>query len=134
MKNSNLADRFSKPTKILAFGANLRMAAIFSSYNEVEKITGKKHQSILKCCKGDNISCLGYYWRELDPELIIDIDEDLDKLTLLDYDAEIGEDRRIYANSKMMRGETILESQYNKRDYLIQKQRKKKNGRNKSKD
>lgn len=114
VKKSKLEKRFDSPQRILAFGANLRLAAVFNSYNEIERMTGKKHQSILKCCKGEIISCLGYYWRELHPDIIIDVDEDIDKLTLLQYDGVIGEDRKIYATSKMKRSEVILESQYNK--------------------
>ena len=129
-KEKKLAERFQNPARILAFDSCLKLAAVFSSYNAVERITGKKHQSILKCCDGRNISCLGFYWRELSPELVVDIDEDIGRLTLLEYDRAVGEDRKIYATSKMVRGETILESQYNKKAYLLQKKR---NGKRKNK-
>lgn len=130
-RNRGDASKFGEPTKILAFDPNLKLTAIFSSYNAVEKITGKVHQSILKCCKGPNISCLGHYWRELAPDLEISADEDLDNLTLLEYDAAVGVNRKIYATNKMRKGEVILESQFKQKSYLLSKKR---NGRNRSKD
>lgn len=133
VKKNDHVKRFEDPKRILAFDANLRLVAVFSSYNAVEKITGKVHQSILKCCKGQNISCLGHYWRELDDDIEINLDEDIDNLSLIEYDLAIGENRKIYATSKMQKGETILESQYGQKSYILSKKRKK-NGRNRSKD
>lgn len=104
--------KFKNPVKILAFDSLLMLRAVFQSYISVEKITGKRRQSIQKCCKGEMISCLGHYWREVPDEIIIDADEDLGKLTLIDFDDYVGNDRLIYQTSKMKKDETILESVY----------------------
>ena len=106
---------FDNPVKILAFDKMLRLKAMFHSYVSVEAITGKNRQSIQKCCKGETISCIGFYWREIPEDIIVDADEELGKLTLIEFDEFIGVDRLIYKTSKMKKGETILESVYKRK-------------------
>ena len=106
-------DKFSNPIRIVAFDANYKLRAMFQSYASVEGLVGRRWQTIQKCCKGETISCLGHYWREVPEEIVIEADEDLGTLSLFDFDAYAGIDRIIYKNSKMKKGETILESKLN---------------------
>ena len=85
MKQNKLVDRFKKPLRVLAFNGSLKLVAIFQSYSAAEKITGSKHQVLLRCCNGQMISSNGLYFREVPEDTIIDID-DLNTLTLLEFD------------------------------------------------
>ena len=118
-----MAGKYGDAVKILAFDNMLKLRAMFQSYSAVEKITGKSRQSIQKCCKGNMVSCLGYYWREVPEDIIIDMDEDLGKLSLIDFDEFSGNDRIIYATSKMKKGELIKECDYKRKNYILLKQR-----------
>jgi hypothetical protein len=119
MKKESKVERFKKPSRILAFDGSLKLKGIFQSYNAAEKITRIPHQSIQKAVDGDTVSVKGIYWRELiDEDTIIDID-DLNKLSLLEYDAAMGQDRVIFATRNMKRGEEILESQFKNRFQVI---------------
>ena len=118
MKQAKLADRFKAPLRVLLFDSSLRLIGIFQSYSATEKATGIKHQMLLKCCNGQTISSKGFYFREVPDNIIVDID-DLNKLTLLDFDSQMGQNRRIYATKKMKRDEVILESQYKNRFQLL---------------
>ena len=121
-KNDNLNERFQKPTRILAFDGSLKLKAIFQSYNAAEKITGIIHQRLLQATSGKVIAINKTYWREItgdfDNEFIIGTN-DLNTLSLIQFDQMIGQNRMIYATRKMVRGEEILESQYKNRFQLI---------------
>jgi len=114
MKQTELVERFRNPLRVLAFNGSLRLVAIFQSYSAAEKITGSKHQILLKCCNGQMISSKGFYFREVPEDTIIDVD-DLNTLTLLEFDKQMGFDRHIYATRNMRRNEVIKESQYKNR-------------------
>ena len=45
------------------------------------------------------------------PDIQIEPD-DIGKLSLFEFDAEIGEDRKIYGTRKMLKGSVMLESEY----------------------
>ena len=113
-----LTIRFQKPLRVLAFDNRLRLVGIFQSYSAAEKITGIKHQVLLRCCNGQMIATKNLYFREVPEDTIIDFD-DLNTLTLLEYDKQMGENRKIYATRYMKKGEIILESQYKFRFQVI---------------
>lgn len=120
--NNNRSERFKSPTKVLAFNNQLKLAAIFSSYNMAEKLTGIPHQRLVKACKGDAVAINNHYWRELeedDNESMVIEPQDFGTLSLLDYDKEIGIEREIYYSQKMKRGEIIPESEYANRGQYI---------------
>lgn len=121
-KKHRRGDRFRNPTKILAFDSQLKLAAVFSSYNVAEKLLGIPHQDLYKACKGERIAMTRHYWRELeenDEEAMLIESEDLGKLTLLEYDKEIGVEREIYCSQLMKRGQVIPESEYERRFQFI---------------
>ena len=131
-KQNNLASRFQTPLRVLAFDSSLRLIGIFQSYSATEKMTGVKHQILLRCCNGQMISSKGFYFREVPEDTIIEID-DLNTLTLLEFDQQMGFNRRIYATRNMKRDEIILESQFKNRFQVLQMKRSKKWKKSKSK-
>ena len=60
---------------------------------------------------GEIISVNKRYWRAVPSDFQIEPD-DIGKLTLFDFDAEIGEDRKIYSTRKMLKSSVMLESEY----------------------
>ena len=132
MKKAKLAERFKTPLRVLAFDSALRLIGIFQSYSATEKVTGIKHQILLRCCNGQMISSKGFYFREVPEDTIIDID-DLNKLTLLEFDKEMGYDRHIYATRNMKKDEVIKESQFKNRFQVLQAKRSKQWKKSKSK-
>lgn len=96
---------------IICFDRWLRLCGIFSSYLIAEQTTGLKHQVIQRCCDGSLISAKKMYWRKVPSDVIIDID-DLQSLTLIEFDSQAGENRIIYKTSRMKKGDNILESEY----------------------
>ena len=104
-----MPSNFQNPKAILCFNPFKRLMGVFSSYREVEKLTGFKHQCILRADNGDTVSAYGHYWRELDAETILESD-DLGSLNLADYDlGVIQKDRLVYKTAEMGRGkETVM--------------------------
>lgn len=132
MKQTKLAERFKTPLRVLAFDSSLRLTGIFQSYSATEKITGIKHQILLRCCNGQMITSRGFYFREVPEDTILDVD-DLNTLTLLEFDRQMGFDRHIYATRNMKKDEIILESQYKNRFQVLTAKRSKQWKKSKSK-
>lgn len=132
MRQAKIEERFRSPLRVLAFDSSLRLIGIFQSYNATEKITGIKHQVLLRCCNGKMISSKGFYFRELPNDTVVDID-DLNTLTLLEFDKEMGYDRHIYATRNMKRDEVIKESQFKNRFQVLQAKRNRQWKKSKSK-
>lgn len=99
------------PTTIVAFDASYMLVAIFKSISEAATLTGAIRQSLIKAAYGDIISVNKRYWRVVPPDFQIEPD-DMGKLTLFEFDAEIGEDRKIYGTRKMLKNSIMLESEY----------------------
>ncbi len=99
------------PTTIVAFDSSYMLVAIFKSISEAATLTGAIRQSLIKAAYGDIISVNKRYWRVVPPDFQIEPD-DIGKLTLFEFDAEIGEDRKIYGTRKMLKGSVMLESEY----------------------
>ncbi len=116
--------KFKNPVRVLIFDNRLRLVGIFQSYSAAERVTGIRHQILLRCCKGDMIASNGFYFREVPDDTIIDID-DLNELTVLEFDKQMGENRKIYATRNMRKDERILESQYNYRFQILHTKHKK---------
>ena len=97
----------NNPTTIVAFDATYILVAIFKSISEA----GTLRQSLIKAAYGEIISVNKRYWRAVPSDFQIEPD-DIGKLTLFDFDAEIGEDRKIYSTRKMLKSSVMLESEY----------------------
>lgn len=101
----------NNPTTIVAFDASYVLVAIFKSISEAATLTGAIRQSLIKAAYGDIISVNKRYWRVVPPDIQIEPD-DIGKLSLFEFDAEIGEDRKIYGTRKMQKSSVMLESEY----------------------
>ena len=101
----------NNPTTIVAFDATYILVAIFKSISEAATLTGTLRQSLIKAAYGEIISVNKRYWRAVPSDFQIEPD-DIGKLTLFDFDAEIGEDRKIYSTRKRLKSSVMLESEY----------------------
>ena len=119
MNKTNKEIKFKHPTKILAFDGNLKLVAIFGSYNIAERITGVAHQRLFKACRGEIIAINKHYWREFDDSDDVVESDDIGSLNLLDFDSKFNIDRKVYCSRKMIRGQEIPESQYGNRYQFI---------------
>lgn len=99
------------PTTVVAFDPSYKLVAIFKSMSEAAALTKTVRQSLIKASYGDIISANKRYWRVVPPDIQIEPD-DIGKLTLFEFDAEIGEDRKIYGTPKMLKSSIVLESEY----------------------
>ena len=106
-----LTPRVNTPTSLVAFDSAYVLVAMFKSISEAAAITGAVRQSLIKAAYGDIISVNKRYWRVVPPDFQIEPD-DIGKLTLFEFDAAIGEDRKIYGTRKMLKGSAMLESEY----------------------
>lgn len=101
----------STPTQVAAFDASYKLVAIFKSISEAASITGALRQSLIKAAYGDIISVNKRYWRAVPADFQIEPD-DIGNLTLFEFDAEVGEDRKIYGTKKMLKTSVMFESEY----------------------
>lgn len=101
----------NKPTTIVAFDSSYVLVAIFKSISEAATLTNTVRQSLIKAAYGDIISVNKRYWRAVPPDIQIEPD-DVGKLTLFEFDAVVGEDRKIYSTRKMLKNSVMLESEY----------------------
>lgn len=101
----------NSPTTIVAFDSTYILVAIFKSISEAAALTGTLRQSLIKAAYGEIISVNKRYWRAVPSDFQIEPD-DIGKLTLFDFDAEIGENRKIYSTRKMLKSSVMLESEY----------------------
>ena len=98
----------NKPTTIVAFDSSYVLVAIFKSISEAATLTNTVRQSLIKAAYGDIISVNKRYWRAVPTDFQIEPD-DVGKLTLFEFDAAVGEDRKIYSTRKMLKNSVMLE-------------------------
>lgn len=101
----------NSPTTVVAFDPTYTLVAVFKSMSEAAALTKTIRQSLIKAAYGDIISVNKRYWRVVPSDFQIEPD-DVGKLTLFEFDAAIGEDRKIYATRKMQKNSVMLESEY----------------------
>lgn len=99
------------PSTLIAFDSSYRLCAIFRSIAEAASLTGALRQSLIKAAYGTVVSVNKHYWRVVPHDFEIEPD-DIGVLSIFDFDAEMGEDRRIYPTKEMARKSSILESEY----------------------
>ena len=93
------------------FDMEHRLVAMFSSYADAAKIMGVTRQAITHCAKGEKLTCAGYYWREIDHNVVVDSD-DLSTLMLADYDSSVGLIRKAYKSWETKRSDIINVSDF----------------------
>lgn len=105
----------SNSNLILAFDNTFILVAIFNSCYTASKITGIYTQQIMRACEGKLVAAKEWYWRKLNSDVYVVDCDDIGKLTLFQFDAESGEDRRIYRTRDMKKSDIMLESEYKNR-------------------
>ncbi len=105
--------KFKKPCKVLVFNGAHTLIAIIRSLHSVADLGQLNLQAISNCCTGKYISSGGFYFRHLHPDVLIDID-DLDNLTIEEYDRLCGVKREYYSVRVMK----------HKRDKLVERRNK----------
>lgn len=108
---SKVETNFDAPSVIAAFDCDYVLTAIYRSVSDAARITGALRQSLVKAAYGSIVSVKGMYWRTVPPDIQIEPD-DLGVLTVFDFDAETGQDRKIYPTRHMFKRTAIYESEY----------------------
>lgn len=91
-----------KPNRVLVFNSLKRLVAIFQSISATAKALDTHSQSIHYVCTGKCISCQGMYFRHLQDDIEVTL-EDLGVLRLEEYDQLCGIERKIYKTKNMSR-------------------------------
>lgn len=93
---------FRAPKVVLVFNSTRKLIAIIRSLHTASEIMFGNLQSMSCCCTGKYSQSCGYYFRHLDPRVLIEID-DLDSLTVDEYDRICGKERKYYSLRTMSR-------------------------------
>lgn len=90
------------PKRVLVFNPLKKLVAIFQSHTAAANAFDATTTQIMWACNGVKMSCRGYYFRVVDPEIEIEWD-DLGVLRIEEYDELCGVKRKYYTNGKMSR-------------------------------
>ena len=102
----NKDGKYIKRPVLLFNGTKKRLAAIFSSVTTAARILGATKTGIYHACAGKMISYYGHYFRYLYDDIEIDIN-DLDTLSISEYDQLCENPRRVYKARKTLRRDII---------------------------
>lgn len=92
----------SNPCRILVFNPLKRLVAIYQSTSAAAKAFETRATSIHYVCTGVCMSCKGYYFRHLQDNIEVSLD-DLGTLKLEEYDELCGVERKTYRTKNMNR-------------------------------
>lgn len=98
-----LTTKTNAARRILVFDASKKLSFIAQSQIKLAKLLGVKTPTVKAACDGGAISTRGYYLRWWDPEIEIDVINELGVLTLQNYDSLLGVERRVYQDRQMTR-------------------------------
>lgn len=87
---------FLEPKQVLIFNNAKVLVGIVRSLHSAADLTLCNLQAISFCCTGKYIMTGGFYFRHINPKILIEI-EDLDNLKLEEYDKMCGEKRKYYS-------------------------------------
>ena len=77
--------KFKRPCKVLIFNGARVLVAIVRSLHCAAELTHENKSAIHNCCTGKSVRSGAYYYRQLHPDILLEMD-DLDNLTLKEYD------------------------------------------------
>ena len=83
------------------FNENRILITVIKSLHTATQVTLINAQTISLCCNGHRISSNGFYFRHSHPNIKIDMDEDVDILTLEEYDELCGVERQYHPPHEM---------------------------------
>ena len=92
--------KFRRPCKVLIFNGARVLVAIVRSLHCAAELTHENKSAIHNCCTGKSVRSGAYYYRQLHPDILLEMD-DLDKLTLKEYDDLCGIKRKYISTRKM---------------------------------
>ena len=85
---------------MLIFNGARVLVAIVRSLHCATELTHENKSAIHNCCTGKSVRSGAYYYRQLHPDILLEMD-DLDKLTLKEYDDLCGVTRKYISIRKM---------------------------------
>ena len=85
---------------MLIFNGARVLVAIVRSLHCAAELTHENKSAIHNCCTGKSVRSGAYYYRQLHPDILLEMD-DLDKLTLKEYDDLCGVKRKYISTRKM---------------------------------
>lgn len=94
--------KFRRSQTILIFNGARVLIAIVRSLNSAAELTHTLPASIHNCCIGQNVRSGVHYYRQLHPDILIDL-SDLDNLKLEEYDSLCGTQRKYISTKEMAR-------------------------------
>lgn len=89
--------------RILVFNPLKKFIGVISSQLQAARMLGVRTPTIKAACNGTAISTCNLYLRWWNPDIEIDVNEELGELTLKEYDQLCGVQRRVYKDKKMDR-------------------------------
>ena len=92
--------KFKRPCKVLIFNGARILVAIVRSLHCAAELTHENKSAIHNCCTGKSVRSGAYYYRQLHPDILLEMD-DLDNLTLKEYDDLCGVKRKYISTQKM---------------------------------
>ena len=87
---------------MLIFNGARVLVAIVRSLHCAAELTHENKSAIHNCCTGKSVRSGVYYYRQLHPDILLEMD-DLDNLTLKEYDDLCGVKRKYISTRKMAR-------------------------------
>ena len=85
---------------MLIFNGARVLVAIVRSLHCAAELTHENKSAIHNCCTGKSVRSGVYYYRQLHPDILLEMD-DLDNLTLKEYDDLCGVYRKYISTRKM---------------------------------
>ena len=85
---------------MLIFNGARVLVAIVRSLHCAAELTHENKSAIHNCCTGKSVRSGAYYYRQLHQDILLEMD-DLDKLTLKEYDDLCGVTRKYISTRKM---------------------------------
>ena len=92
--------KFRRPYKVLIFNGARVLVAIVRSLHCAAELTHENKSAIHNCCTDKSVRSGAYYYRQLHPDILLEMD-DLDNLTLKEYDDLCGIKRKYISTRKM---------------------------------
>lgn len=92
--------KFKRPNKVLVFNGARVLVAVVRSLCSAAELTNNRASAVHNCCTGKTVRSGLYYYRQLHPDVLIEMD-DLDSLTLEEYDNLCGVERKYLSTKRM---------------------------------
>lgn len=98
---------FPAARRILVFNPRKCLVAVLNSQSAAAAMLNTTGMNVSLACTGGTISCKGFYLRQTRDDVEIDLDADLGRLELTEYDRLCGEERRVYQTTNF-KGASIV--------------------------